>query len=303
MPERLRRLRVASRALGCARTVLVHLPEAYERADQQFPAVYLLRGHHREWANPREDSHRAARSAPWVADALVRQGRMGPVVLVMPPLTSADGRVHSLGVNLRAPRLARGAAGVGRGCFEDFLVHDVIPAVERHFRVLPGGRHRAVDGFSVGGFAALSLALRHAGLFASVGAFDGTFLYADGVTPDGIPDHLLSDPSLAAALGQPVDLDHLRRYNPANLVQTVPDALLRQLRVHLQCAPRESEPSDSNFFRTEHLLRLLEARGQRNALGQPVLPGSRHNWYWADEHLLRSLPWHESIIRAGAGAG
>jgi len=74
--ERLLRLPIASRALGVTRTVLVYLPEAYERSDQAFPSVYLLRGDEREWANPCQDNHREGRSALVVANDLVRAGRM-----------------------------------------------------------------------------------------------------------------------------------------------------------------------------------------------------------------------------------
>jgi len=63
LSERLLRLRIASSALGVTRTVLVYLPEAYERSDQAFPSVSLLRGDEREWANPRQDNQREGRSA------------------------------------------------------------------------------------------------------------------------------------------------------------------------------------------------------------------------------------------------
>ena len=61
---------------------------------------------------------------------------------------------------------------------------------------------------------------------------------------------------------------------------------------------RNEEPWHSNYLRSRYLLRLLEARGHRNGFGQLVLRGSRLTWFWADEHLARSLRRHEALIRA-----
>jgi S-formylglutathione hydrolase FrmB len=296
---RLVRLRVRSAALGSTRTVLVHLPAAYRRSRRAgFPVVYLLRGHEREWANPNEDVHRAGRTAMSIADDLTARGMIEPLILVMPPITSVDGGLHGLGINLRLPARAERARGVGPGRFENFLVDEVIPTVDRRFRTRAERAARAVDGFSLGGFAGLSVTLRHPNLFASVGAFDGTFFYADGKRPDGTPDDLPRRTMFAAALGEPLDVHYLRRYNPADLVLAAPTAQLRRLSLHLHAGPLSSEPDKSNFLRTAYLLRLLAERGVRNSFEPFVLAGSQHNWFWADEHLRRSLPCHDAVFRS-----
>jgi S-formylglutathione hydrolase FrmB len=296
---RLVRLRVRSAALEATRTVLVYLPTAYRRDRRaRFPAVYLLRGHEREWANPQEDAHRGGRTALDVADDLIGRGKIQPLLLVMPPITSTDGALHGLGINLRQPERACRARGVGPGRFEDFLVEEVIPTVDRHFRTRPERGGRAVDGFSLGGFAALSLALRHPDLFASVGAFDSTFFYRSATRPDRAPDELPRQEMFAAAFGDPLDLEHFRRYNPADLVRATPAAQLSRLALHVHSAPRGREPANSNYLRTRSLLGLLARRGVRNSFTPFALPGSAHTWFWADEHLCRSLPRHDAVFRA-----
>jgi len=54
--------------------------------------------------------------------------------------------------------------------FEDYLIHDLIADVERRFPVAGDREHRAVVGVSMGGFAAVKLALAHPELFAFAGA-------------------------------------------------------------------------------------------------------------------------------------
>ena len=54
--------------------------------------------------------------------------------------------------------------------YEDYLVHDVLADAESRFPVLPGRKNRAIVGVSMGGFAAVKLALTRPDLFAFAGA-------------------------------------------------------------------------------------------------------------------------------------
>ncbi len=55
--------------------------------------------------------------------------------------------------------------------YEDYLVNDLISDVETRFRVKKGRENRAMIGISMGGFAAIKLALTRPDLFIFVGAF------------------------------------------------------------------------------------------------------------------------------------
>jgi S-formylglutathione hydrolase FrmB len=295
-------LTIESQALGGLRQVPVYLPPGYGAGEARYPVVYLFRGHEREWLNPAEDQHRQGRTAATIADELIGSGAIPPLILVMPGLTSADERVPGLGINLKAPERAGAAAGIGPGRFADFLVQEVIPAVDARFSTRRDRQGRGVDGFSLGGFTALSLALRFPHLFASAGAFDGTFFYAGGRRPDGSPDALLYHPMLAPVFGDPVDLELVARTNPADLIDRLPDDVLGAIAFHIHCAPEEQEPHASNYYRNQYLIAKLRSRGARLTCDPFVLPGSSHNWYWADEHLRLSLIQHAAIFTARAGA-
>jgi enterochelin esterase family protein len=72
------------------------------------------------------------------------------------------------------------AGGRGRGgplaspVFTEMMLKDLIPMVEKTFRVAPGRDNRAMAGLSMGGMQAFTTALEHLDLFAYVGGFSGS---------------------------------------------------------------------------------------------------------------------------------
>ncbi|HET6816814.1 MAG TPA: alpha/beta hydrolase-fold protein [Mycobacteriales bacterium] len=153
------------RAPGGTRTVLVWRPDVPESRD--LPVVYFLHGlpgtasdWTRNGAIPALDSAMAAGAHPFVA--------------VFP-----DG---ATGNNLDTEW---GDDAHGRVDLETFLTGPLIRAVE-------GGNprdraHRAIAGFSMGGFAAASIALRHPNLYGQAAALAGYFHIDD-------PAHIFADP-------------------------------------------------------------------------------------------------------------
>ncbi|MBZ5565326.1 MAG: esterase family protein, partial [Acidobacteriia bacterium] len=69
--------------------------------------------------------------------------------------------------------------------FEDYIIKDIIPYVEKHYRTIPLRRARAITGLSMGGYGAMFLGLKHPDLFAAIGAFSGALDVAhNGLPPD-----------------------------------------------------------------------------------------------------------------------
>ncbi len=99
-------------------------------------------------------------SVPQRVDRLIVERRMGPVVVAFPDcFTSLGGNQY---VN---------SAALGR--WDDFLLEDLLPALEREFPVAPGPRHRAVFGKSSGGYGAIVQGLRHGDHWAGVACHSG----------------------------------------------------------------------------------------------------------------------------------
>jgi enterochelin esterase-like enzyme len=148
-----------SKSLGTDRKMMVYTPPEYEKSTVRYPVLYLLHG-----AGSDETSWTQRGQAQVILDNLIAEGRLKPLVVVMPFGFAAA----------RAPGAARGDAAENKmqreGFAKDFL-EDVIPMVESTFRVYADRDHRAIAGLSLGGAQALALGLSHTELFSRVAAF------------------------------------------------------------------------------------------------------------------------------------
>lgn len=157
---------VANNVLGdpTTRRVAVYLPEGYDESDEEYPVFVDLVGFtgsglaHFNW-RPFGDN------IPQRLDRLVAEGKMGPVVAVFPDcFTTLGGNQY---INSAA-----------LGNWEDFLIDEMLPAVEERFRVKKGREHRAVFGKSSGGYGAIAHGLRRADAWGAVASHSGDMGFA-----------------------------------------------------------------------------------------------------------------------------
>jgi pimeloyl-ACP methyl ester carboxylesterase len=294
---RARRVSFFSPALGIARSFYIYIPPDLPPGARA-PAVYLLRGHEREWINAHEDTSRAGRT---VIDAYLHQrarGAIGPLILVFPGLSSDDNRVPSLLINMRAPHLAGASGGIGSGRFADFFFDELITYVDRHFPTIAQGRARGILGFSLGGAMAVRAAALHPELFAAAAAYDGTFLYATG-RGRGVRrrDRVIANPMFDPAYGVPRDPAFIAANNPPNIFLRGDARALATVTWAIAYGPQEREPWQANYYRGEHLLACMHARGIPNALPHAALPDGEHSWRVADSFAERVLPIMEAALR------
>jgi S-formylglutathione hydrolase FrmB len=131
---------------------------------------------------------------------------------------------------------------------EDRLLNEVVPAVEgRHRR---DAAHRAIGGFSMGGYGSMNLALRHPDVFGAVTSISGYFHVDD-------PSHMFGDQDAVIDANRP---DH-------NL------AAARRLRIFLSAA--EDEDNDVVKGEPQRFKKLLDAAGVPAVLEER--PGG-HDW-------------------------
>ncbi len=282
-----------SRALGINKSFYLYVPTGRVTPANRgrYPVLYVFRGHQREWVNPFQDPSRAGRTILDDYEALVQSGRMGPMVLVFPGISSDDNTVSGVLTNMLEPERVSHVRGIGTGRFEDYFLDDLIPLVEADYPVLPGGAHRGVDGFSLGGLMAVKVALGYPGLFSSVGAYDGLYFYGKRLEKD----KALRNPMFDAVFGVPRSLTYVVANSPAHLIGKVTRAELARMRWFIEYGPEASEPGDSNYYRGRDFVRQLSRRGIVNDGG--VVHNGHHNWETADRHLARALPKHWAALR------
>jgi len=152
------------------RRVAVYLPEGYDDSAGDYPLFVDLVGFtgsglaHFNW-RPFGDN------IPQRIDRLIDEGKMGPVVTVFPDCFT------SLGGNQYIDSAAMGN-------WEDFLIEEMIPAVEERFRVRKGREHRAILGKSSGGYGAIVHGLRRAEAWGAVACHSGDMGFLMGYSGD-----------------------------------------------------------------------------------------------------------------------
>ena len=165
-----------SKSLGLMRPLYVYTPPDYGKdPDAKYPMLFLLHG-----SGDTENTWTVVGRANVIVDNLIAQKKAVPMVIVMPYGHTPAGTAAGLDkCNTRA--------------FERDMIEDVIPYVERNYRVSRDRKHRAIAGLSMGGGQSVIVGLGNLDIFAWVGAFSAA------VREEGEYKRLLSDPKLTNA--------------------------------------------------------------------------------------------------------
>jgi enterochelin esterase-like enzyme len=145
--------------LGTHRRMHVYTPPGYGRSSDTYPALYLLHG-----GGDADGSWSTVGRAGFILDNLIAEGRAKPMVMVMPAghAPGADGRPGT------SPAMGPDPAG---DPFTGDLLQDIIPYVERTYRISARPTDRALAGLSMGGVQTANIGLVHADLFPYIGIF------------------------------------------------------------------------------------------------------------------------------------
>ena len=296
---------IRSRVLGLVKRYYVYLPPGYRATRLRFPVLYLFRGHEREWVNPYEDSSRAGKTIADILDPLIHQQKIRPMIAVMPGLCSDDNVIPGLGINMLAAHRAAGHQGIGSGRFEDYLLQELVPHIDAKYRTIPERTSRGVDGFSLGGYTAMFLAVRHPELFASAGCYDATHMWKRLIDPRpgtrGIDRTWMQQSFLDPAFNLPRDIRFMHMMNPTDIIAEARGrvlALLRNIAFHVQSAAYDGQKG--NMDRARHFVGVLKKAGIGNSFPDVVLSGRAvHSWRYADMHMRMVLPLHDSVFHRG----
>jgi enterochelin esterase family protein len=137
-----------SKVLKVMRSMRVYTPPGYESGDKKYPVLYLLHG-----SGDDDAGWSTIGRAGFIIDNLLAEGKCVPMIVVMP--------------NGSMPR----SAGDGPDLFTAELLENVIPHVEKHYRVAANRENRSLAGLSMGGGQTLRIGPSHLEQFAWLGVF------------------------------------------------------------------------------------------------------------------------------------
>jgi S-formylglutathione hydrolase FrmB len=175
----------------------------------------------------------------------------------------------------------------GKVRFEDFLLQEFFPFIERHYRVRPGRANRAISGISMGGYGALHLAFAHPQLFSSVSAHSAALIEKLPVFLSGNAGTSDRARVLGGVFGVPPDPAFWERNSPLTLART---ASLSGLKIYFDCGSEDDFGFDAGATALDKILSSRKIPHQFH-----VYPG-RHDWSYFASHLEASLSFHSALF-------
>ena len=226
-----------------------YLPESFDQEKtRQYPVLYYLHG-----LGDNEQS--LLNLGGWdLIEDLRRQGKIGDFVVLAPSgghtffLNSADGKLR----------------------YEDFLIKEFMPQMEKKYRVEGGRATRGITGVSMGGFGALRIGFKYPQQFAAVSA-QMPALIAEipanfSAGGPGSPASMMGD-----IFGNPINLSYFERNNVFYFARTDPAAELKRMKIYFNVGNNDDYGFEEGAQKLHH---LLDSRGIANEFH--VYPG-RHD--------------------------
>jgi len=174
----------------------------------------------------------------------------------------------------------------GKERYEDFLLQEFFPFIEKRYRVAPGRGHRAIAGISMGGYGALHLAFGHPRLFVAVSAHSAALI-------EKLPVFLGPTPNsprarvLGVVFGSPPDQAFWERISPIALARS---ANLAGLKIYFDCGDQDDYGFESGATALDKVLTSRHIAHEFH-----IYPG-RHDPSYFAEHLPASLVFASSAF-------
>ena len=141
-------LTLPSKILGTERKYAVYLPAGYENSQRHYPVLYLLHGGGDDQTGWVQFGEVQA-----IADKAFADLKATQMIIIMPDANTGK-RGYFNDVN-------------GDFNYEDFFFQELMPFVEKKYRIKSEKKYRAVAGLSMGGGGSYFYAMHHPELFSS----------------------------------------------------------------------------------------------------------------------------------------
>jgi S-formylglutathione hydrolase FrmB len=259
---------VPSAILHRAVPYCVLLPPSYD-ADKthRYPVLYFLHG-------LGENEQALLNSGGWdVMQDLWDQKQIGEFVIACPAgdrtffINSRDGKVR----------------------YQDFLMREFLPYIEIHYRIEAGRRSRGIAGISMGGYAALRLALLFPQTFGAGSANSPALVaklpHVEAATPG--EKNVLAR-MLGSAFGVPFDGAFYERESPFTIVRDRPRPA--GLKIYFDCGTEDSYGFNTGAQAFHELLVSGHIPHEFH-----LYPGA-HDWTYFAQHFPASLEFQSDAF-------
>lgn len=237
------RIEFKSAILGKTMALYAYLPPGYTK-DREWPVLYLLHGFGNdeiEWF----EYHKLNE----VADRLIAEGLIEPVVIITPRMENSWG-LDSGKTAMAGPSPRR---ALFTGQYESYFLKEVMYLAETRYGASKDPSRRSLGGISMGGFSALHIGFRHPEKFARIGG------HSPALRGSQIPEFFLYTKLTPRAETDPIVLAQKKDLSKA--------------KIFLDCGTE-----DSLFAGVEELAKVLK---ERNAdVTFYSAPGAHNGSYW-----------------------
>jgi len=266
--------RLLSKTLAHAVDYCVLLPPSYDaNKTQRFPILYFFHG-------LGDDAQMFVHTGGWNLVEDMWEGKQLSEFLIVTPSAGATFYINS---------------NDGKVRYEDFLIEEFLPTIEKKFRVKPGRANRAVSGVSMGGYGALHLAFRHPELFSSASAHSAALIdKLPSFLGGGVAQNSPRARVFGGTFGNPPNAAFWDRNSPIGIART---ASLKGLNIYFDCGEEDDFGFESGATALDRVLTSRKIPHEFH-----LYPG-RHDWQYFATHLPASLQFHSRLFYKQPSAG
>ncbi len=253
-------LSLKSDILKMERKYAVYLPPGYETSERSYPVLYLLHG-----AGDDQTGWVQFGEIRRIADNAIQSGKATAMIVVMPDANTK----HRGYTNTPA----------GDWNYEDFFFNELMPEVEKKFRIRGEKRYRAIAGLSMGGGGTFFYALHRPDLFSSACPLSAS---TGPLNRDEIKKYM--DHRKMTDATETEMKEWFNKYSVLELVKKMPDEQKKQVHWFIDIG-------DDDFLFEGNSLIHIEMR-KRGIKHEYRVRNGAHNWtYWRE-----SLPTVLSFV-------
>lgn len=166
-----------SKATESMRHCYVYLPNEYgKNPNKKYPVLYLQHGNAENEYGWSVQGH-----AGQIMDNLIAEKKAVPFIIVMDYGQGQNIHLKGQYAPQQPQQGQQGARGGSNDAFQVVLMTDIIPFIEKEYRVIADAQHRGMAGLSMGGGQTRRITLANPTTFAYVGMFSGGTISVEDV--------------------------------------------------------------------------------------------------------------------------